>query len=138
MSTQDDGRIDTFASEPSLTGIYGCNCFSNALMRERLPKSIFKELLLVQSGEKELSPDVAEVVASAMKAWAIERGATHYTHWFQPLTGLTAEKHDSLAAPDGNGGVVFNFSGSELVQGGPDASSFPSGGIRASLEAPVY
>ena len=73
-----------------------------------------------------------------MKDWAIENGATHYTHWFQPLTGLTAEKHDSLAAPDGNGGVVFNFSGSELVQGEPDASSFPSGGLRATFEARGY
>jgi glutamine synthetase len=138
MDTQDKGRIDTFASEPSLVGIYGCNCFSNALMRERLPKSIFKELLLVQSGEKELGPDVAEVVASAMKDWAIERGATHFTHWFQPLTGLTAEKHDSFISPTGDGRVILEFSGKELVKGEPDASSFPSGGLRATFEARGY
>ena len=81
---------------------------------------------------------MADVVAASMKDWAIENGASHYTHWFQPLTGQTAEKHDSLAAPDGNGGVVFNFSGSELVQGEPDASSFPSGGLRATFEARGY
>jgi glutamine synthetase len=138
MGTQDDETGKGFGDEPSLAGIYGCNCFSNAIMRERLPKSVFKELLQVQSGEKELSADVAEVVASAMKDWAIERGATHYTHWFQPLTGLTAEKHDSFISPTGDGRVILEFSGKELVKGEPDASSFPSGGLRATFEARGY
>ena len=91
----------------------------------------------IEYGEP-LDPQVAGVVAATMKDWAIENGATHYTHWFQPLTGLTAEKHDSLVSPDGTGGVIFNFSGSELVQGEPDASSFPSGGLRATFEARGY
>jgi glutamine synthetase len=135
---QDISKANTDGDQPSLVGIYGCNCFSNAIMRERLPKSVFKELLLVQSGEKELHSDVAEVVASAMKDWAIERGATHYTHWFQPLTGLTAEKHDSFISPIGDGRVILEFSGKELVKGEPDASSFPSGGLRATFEARGY
>src|SRR6187455_2023242 len=108
------------------------------MMRQRLPKEVYRSLLRTIDRGEPLDPAVADVVAASMKDWAIENGATHYTHWFQPLTGLTAEKHDSLAAPDGNGGVVFNFSGSELVQGEPDASSFPSGGIRATFEARGY
>ena len=107
-------------------------------MRQRLPKEVYRSLLRTIDQGEPLDPAVADVVAASMKDWAIENGATHYTHWFQPLTGLTAEKHDSLAAPDGTGGVVFNFSGSELVQGEPDASSFPSGGIRATFEARGY
>jgi glutamine synthetase len=122
-------RVDT---------IFGADIFSAAVMRQRLPKEVYRSLLrTIEKGEP-LDPAVADVVAACMKDWAIENGASHYTHWFQPLTGLTAEKHDSLAAPDGNGGVVFNFSGSELVQGEPDASSFPSGGIRATFEARGY
>jgi glutamine synthetase len=107
-------------------------------MRQRLPKEVYRSLVRTIDGGESLDPAVADVVAASMKDWAIENGATHYTHWFQPLTGLTAEKHDSLVGPDGNGGVVFNFSGSELVQGEPDASSFPSGGIRATFEARGY
>jgi glutamine synthetase len=107
-------------------------------MRQRLPKEVYRSLVRTIDGGESLDPAVADVVAASMKDWAIENGATHYTHWFQPLTGLTAEKHDSLAGPDGNGGVVFNFSGAELVQGEPDASSFPSGGIRATFEARGY
>jgi glutamine synthetase len=118
--------------------IFGADIFSPVVMRQRLPKEVYRSLLrTIEKGEP-LDPAVADVVAACMKDWAIENGASHYTHWFQPLTGLTAEKHDSLAAPDGNGGVVFNFSGSELVQGEPDASSFPSGGIRATFEARGY
>jgi glutamine synthetase len=107
-------------------------------MRKRLPKEVYRSLLRTIDHGEPLDPAVADVVAASMKDWAIEHGASHYTHWFQPLTGLTAEKHDSLAGPDGSGGVVFNFSGSELVQGEPDASSFPSGGLRATFEARGY
>jgi len=118
--------------------LYSRDVFSRAVMRQRLPKDIFKRLILTIDEGAPLDPSVADIVASAMKDWAIENGATHYTHWFQPLTGSTAEKHDSLISPDGQGGVVFNFSGSELVQGEPDASSFPSGGLRATFEARGY
>ena len=125
-------------STTSLVDIYGENCFSEAVMKERLPKMVFKEFKKVQSGETELSLEVAEVIASAMKDWAIEKGATHYTHWFQPLTGLTAEKHDSFIDPSSDGTVVMEFSGKELIQGEPDASSFPNGGLRATFEARGY
>ncbi len=123
------GRIDE---------IFGRDTFSRTVMRQRLPKEVYRSLLRTIDQGDPLDPAVADVVAASMKDWAIENGASHYTHWFQPLTGQTAEKHDSLAAPDGNGGVVFNFSGSELVQGEPDASSFPSGGLRATFEARGY
>jgi glutamine synthetase len=117
---------------------YGSNSFGDAVMRERLPKTIYKELKSVQNGEKELTLEVAEVVANAMKDWAIEKGATHYTHWFQPMTGLTAEKHDSFISPTADGRAILEFSGKELTQGEPDASSFPSGGLRATFEARGY
>jgi glutamine synthetase len=117
---------------------YGSNSFGDALMRERLPKTIYKELKNVQAGEKELTLEVAEVVANAMKDWAIEKGATHYTHWFQPMTGSTAEKHDSFISPTDDGRAIVEFSGKELTQGEPDASSFPSGGLRATFEARGY
>jgi glutamine synthetase len=107
-------------------------------MRQRLPKEVFRSLQRTIDKGEPLDPQVANVVAATMKDWAIENGATHFTHWFQPLTGATAEKHDSLVAPDGTGGVVFNFTGSDLVQGEPDASSFPSGGLRATFEARGY
>ncbi|MBI9098407.1 MAG: glutamine synthetase III [Spirochaetaceae bacterium] len=129
---------NTINCSSSVDEIYGENCFSYSTMREKLPKSIFKELLKVQSGEQVLSKDVAEVVASAMKDWAISKGATHFTHWFQPLTGLTAEKHDSFISPGGDGTVMMEFSGKELIQGEPDASSFPNGGLRATFEARGY
>ena len=90
--------------------IYGTNCFSNAVMRERLPKNIYKEVIAVQNEEKELTLEVAEVVAAAMRDWAISKGASHYTHWFHPLTGLTAEKHDSFIAPTGDGKIIMEFS----------------------------
>ena len=121
-----------------LNEIYGENCFGDAIMKERLPSKIYNELKLVQRGEKELTLEVAEVVANSMKDWAIEKGATHYTHWFQPLTGLTAEKHDSFINPATDGSVLLEFSGKELIQGEPDASSFPSGGLRATFEARGY
>jgi glutamine synthetase len=107
-------------------------------MRERLPKNIYREILAVQAGEKELTLEVAEVVAASMRDWAIEKGASHYTHWFHPLTGLTAEKHDAFISPAGDGKVLLEFSGKELIKGEPDASSFPSGGLRATFEARGY
>jgi glutamine synthetase len=118
--------------------VYGQDVFSRRVMRQRLPKEIFKSLVRTIDRGEPLDAQVADVVAATMKDWAIENGATHFTHWFQPLTGLTAEKHDSLVSPDGAGGVIFNFSGAELVQGEPDASSFPSGGLRATFEARGY
>ena len=118
--------------------IYGENCFNEAIMRERLPKSVFEELRKVQAGELRLSPEAAEVIANAMKDWAIQKGATHFTHWFQPLTGYTAEKHDSFITPSEDGTVLLEFSGKELIQGEPDASSFPSGGLRTTFEARGY
>ena len=121
-----------------LDSLFGADVFSTRIMRKRLPKEVYRSLMqTIEQGEP-LDPQVADVVAASMKDWAIENGATHYTHWFQPLTGLTAEKHDSLVASDGNGGMMFNFSGAELVQGEPDASSFPSGGLRATFEARGY
>jgi glutamine synthetase len=125
-------------TETPIAELYGSNCFSNAVMRERLPKNIYKEILAVQAGEKELTLDVAEVAAASMRDWAIEKGASHYTHWFHPLTGLTAEKHDAFISPTGDGGVLLEFSGKELIKGEPDASSFPSGGLRATFEARGY
>ena len=121
-----------------LNEVYGENCFNDAVMRTRLPKSVYHELKEVQKGNKPLSLDIAEVVASTMKDWAIERGATHFTHWFQPMTGLTAEKHDSFISPTQDGKVILEFSGKELIKGEPDASSFPSGGLRATFEARGY
>jgi len=122
----------------NISEIYGENAFTLKTMKEVLPKPIYKKLSATVKKGKILENDIADVVADAMKNWAITKGATHYTHWFQPLTGSTAEKHDSFIDPDGEGGVILNFSGNELVQGEPDASSFPSGGIRATFEARGY
>ena len=125
-------------SETSLTEMFGSNVFNDKVMRERLPKTVYKSLKkTIELGEK-LDASVADVVANAMKDWAIEKGATHFTHVFYPLTGLTAEKHDSFLTPDGKGGAVAEFSGKMLIQGEPDASSFPSGGLRATFEARGY
>ncbi|TDT67336.1 L-glutamine synthetase [Hypnocyclicus thermotrophus] len=124
--------------EKSVSELYGENCFSDSVLRKRVPKSIYKEFKEVQNGEKTLDLAVAEVIANAMKDWALEKGATHYTHWFQPLTGSTAEKHDSFISPTFDGQVIMEFSGKELVQGEPDASSFPNGGLRATFEARGY
>ncbi|MDF1809976.1 MAG: glutamine synthetase III [Phycisphaerales bacterium] len=118
--------------------IFACDVFDLRKMRERLPKNTYDDVIRVMENRGKLSSDNAEVIATAMKDWAIERGATHYTHWFQPMTGLTAEKHDSLISPDGQGGVMYRLSGSNLIQGEPDASSFPSGGLRATFEARGY
>lgn len=118
--------------------IFGSMVFNDQKMQERLPKSTYKALKkTIQNGEP-LDLSVANVVAAAMKDWAVEMGCTHYTHWFQPMTGITAEKHDSFIAPNGEGQVIMEFSGKELVKGEPDASSFPSGGIRATFEARGY
>jgi len=118
--------------------IFGENVFNLAEMRARLPKAAFKALLTTIEEGKPLDAGIAEAVAIAMRDWAIEKGATHYTHWFQPLTGATAEKHDSFIAPTGDGRAITQFNASELVQGEPDASSFPSGGLRATFEARGY
>ena len=119
--------------------IFGENVFNDTVMQERLPKKIYKELRRTIEEGKELDINTADVIAHEMKEWAIEKGATHYTHWFQPLTGVTAEKHDSfISAPMANGKVLMSFSGKELIKGEPDASSFPSGGLRATFEARGY
>jgi glutamine synthetase len=125
-------------AEESASEVFGANVFSTKVMKDRLPKTVYKSLMKTIEGGEKLDSSVADVVAVAMKDWAIEKGATHYTHVFYPLTGSTAEKHDSFLAPDGNGGAVAEFSGSQLIQGEPDASSFPSGGIRQTFEARGY
>ncbi|MDY4588281.1 MAG: glutamine synthetase III [Oscillospiraceae bacterium] len=117
---------------------FGIDVFNEETMKQRLPKNVFKTLKKTIAEGKELDSSIADVVASAMKDWAIEKGATHYTHWFQPMTGITAEKHDSFISPAGDGTVIMEFSGKELIKGEPDASSFPSGGIRATFEARGY
>ncbi len=121
-----------------VTKIFGSNVFNDDSMRRRLPRDTYKLLRKTIDQEIPLPVEVADVVANAMKDWAIEKGATHYTHWFQPLTGSTAEKHDSFISPTAQGGVVMEFSGKQLVQGEPDASSLPSGGLRATFEARGY
>ena len=121
-----------------VTELFGQNVFSDRVMRERLPKEAYKELRSTIDSGAPLKPHVADIVANAMKDWAIERGATHYTHWFQPLTGSTAEKHDSFISPREDGSVIMEFSGKQLIQGEPDASSFPSGGLRSTFEARGY
>ena len=130
-------RIVDF-SKTSLHDIYGENCFNDAIMRELLPKAVYKELKEVQQGNKTLTLETANAVASAMKTWAVSKGATHFTHWFQPLNDLTAEKHDSFIAPTEDGKIILEFSGKELIKGESDASSFPSGGLRATFEARGY
>ena len=125
-------------SSERVDGIFSADVYSKRVMRQRLPKDVYKSLLRTIEHGEPLDPKVADVVAATMKDWAMEAGATHFTHWFQPLTGSTAEKHDALISPDGQGGSVFNFSGGDLVQGEPDASSFPSGGLRATFEARGY
>ncbi|HAR97224.1 MAG TPA: glutamine synthetase type III [Deltaproteobacteria bacterium] len=121
-----------------VTEIFGSNVFNDKVMKERLPKEIYRALKETIDMDVPLRPEVADVVANAMKDWAIEKGATHYTHWFQPLTGITAEKHDSFISPASNGSVIVEFSGKQLIQGEPDASSFPSGGLRTTFEARGY
>ena len=118
--------------------IYGSLVFNDVTMQEKLPSDVYKKLSQTMKEGKALDPDVANAVAHAMKEWAIEHGATHYAHWFQPLTGITSEKHDAFIDPVGNGTAITKFSGKELIQGEPDASSFPSGGLRATFEARGY
>jgi glutamine synthetase catalytic region len=121
-----------------LSDNFGSMVFNDKAMKERLPKDIYQALKKTISAGTHLELDVANVVANAMKDWAIEKGVTHFTHWFQPMTGITAEKHDSFITPDGSGGAIMEFSGKTLVKGEPDASSFPSGGLRATFEARGY
>ncbi len=121
-----------------LPELYGCRVFSDEVMRERLPKDVYRSLTQTIATGKEIDASIAGCVANAMKDWAIENGATHYTHWFQPLTGVTAEKHEAFISPIGNGKIIMEFSGKELIKGEPDASSFPSGGLRATFEARGY
>ena len=118
--------------------IFGSNVFNDSVMKERLPKATYKALRKTIEDGTTLEPEVADVVAGAMKDWAVEKGATHFTHWFQPMTGITAEKHDAFINPTPDGKVILEFSGKELIQGEPDASSFPSGGLRATFEARGY
>ena len=129
------GREVTMKTVPEMFGSY---VFDDTTMRARLPKETYKAMVRTIKDGRSLDIGVANVVATAMKDWAVELGATHFTHWFQPLTGVTAEKHDSFISPDGSDRVIMEFSGKELVQGEPDASSFPSGGLRATFEARGY
>ncbi|MFO7612249.1 MAG: glutamine synthetase III [Clostridia bacterium] len=121
-----------------LSTIFGSNVFNDSVMRERLPKETYKTFRRTLADGRAMDPDMAEIVAGARKDWAIGKGATHFTHWFQPMTGITAEKHDSFISPTEDGKVILEFSGKELIKGEPDASSFPSGGLRATFEARGY
>ena len=132
-------RIKVMSENLNVEEIFAENVFTVAKMKQRLPKKVFAEVKKVMDNGGELSIEIADVVAKAMKDWAIEKGATHYTHWFQPLTGITAEKHDAFVThPDADGRMLMEFSGKELIKGEPDASSFPSGGLRATFEARGY
>src|SRR5687767_8566723 len=128
----------TDVESPPAQELFGSNVFGMTAMKARLPKDVFRSLKRTIQAGKTLDASVAGVVASAMKDWAISKGASHYTHVFYPLTGQTAEKHDSFLNPDGEGGAIAEFSGQALIQGEPDASSFPSGGIRVTAEARGY
>ena len=122
----------------NIPALFGELVFNESVMKERLPEETFKAMKKAMGDGKRLDSALADVVAKAMRDWAVEKGATHYTHWFQPMTGITAEKHDSFITPDKNGGIIMEFSGKELVRGEPDASSLPSGGLRATFEARGY
>ena len=121
-----------------ISAIFGSKVFNDTVMRERLPKDIYKAFKAAVKNKKSLDLPVANAIAHAMKEWAIENGATHYAHWFQPMTGITAEKHDSFISPVSDSLVIMEFSGKELIKSEPDASSFPSGGLRATFEARGY
>ena len=125
-------------TQKSVPDLFASMVFNDGVMRERLPKDVYKSLRKTIDDGKDLDITVANAVANAMKDWAIEKGATHYTHWFQPMTGITAEKHDSFISPTADGRIIMEFSGKELIKGEPDASSFPSGGLRATFEARGY
>ena len=126
------------SNQIKLNEIFGVNVFNDAVMRLRLPKMIYRDFVKVRNGQSEMTQSIADMLANAMKDWALEHGATHYCHWFQPMTGLTAEKHDSFISPSPDGRTILEFSGKELIKGEPDASSFPSGGLRATFEARGY
>lgn len=144
LTVYEDGSMSGSHGQPSdttttnVSEFYGGMVFDERVMQERLPKATFKELMRTINDGEPLNLDVANVVAHAMKEWAIEKGATHFTHWFQPLSGVTSEKHDAFINPQPQGGVIMTFSGKELIQGEPDASSFPNGGLRATFEARGY
>ena len=121
-----------------MSELYGSMVFDDAVMAKRLPKETYRELKRCCEQDLPLDLDTANVIANAMKDWAVEKGVTHFTHWFQPLTGITAEKHDSFISPTKSGGVIMELSGKELIKGEPDASSFPSGGLRSTFEARGY
>lgn len=125
-------------TQTPLTEVFGCNVFNRSTMRALLPKNVYKSLTKALDNGEQLDPSIADVVANAMKDWAIQRGASHFTHWFLPMTGLTAEKHDAFLVSTGDEGAILEFSGKNLIQGEPDASSFPSGGIRSTFEARGY
>jgi glutamine synthetase len=125
-------------TKTSATEFFGINVFNKTVMKARLPKPVFKSLQKTVETGSTLDPSIADAVAAAMKDWAVEKGATHYAHVFYPLTGFTAEKHDSFLSPDSDGGALAEFSGKMLTQGEPDASSFPNGGIRNTFEARGY
>ena len=122
----------------ALANGYGCDVFNTRVMRQRLPREVYDRLMRTMTHRTPLAPADADIIAGAMKDWALEHGATHYTHWFQPMTGVTAEKHDSFISPTADGRIIMEFSGKELIKGEPDASSFPSGGLRATFEARGY
>ena len=122
----------------SVNELFGSMVFNESVMQSRLPKDTYKSLKKTLHTGVPLDLSIANVIATVMKEWAIEKGATHYTHWFQPMTGITAEKHDSFITPADDGAVIMEFSGKELIKGEPDASSFPSGGLRATFEARGY
>jgi glutamine synthetase len=133
-----NAALPTHSSSERLPQIYGQNVFNDEVQRQRLPRSVYEALRRTIDAGAELDPEIADAVANAMKDWAVERGATHFTHWFQPMTGLTAEKHDAFLHFNSNGQAILEFSGKELIKGEPDASSFPSGGMRATFEARGY
>ena len=135
---QTNGNGTNGNSMTSTIDIYGSNVFNDSVMRQTLPKETYKSYRQTVDDGTPLDPQVADVMASVMKDWAIAKGATHFTHWFQPMTGITAEKHDSFIAPTADGRVIMEFSGKELIKGEPDASSFPSGGLRVTFEARGY
>ncbi|MBQ5336141.1 MAG: glutamine synthetase III, partial [Oscillospiraceae bacterium] len=122
----------------SVASMFGCNVFNQQVMRERLTKDVYNAVMQTKKMGTPLNSGVASVVANAMKNWAVEKGATHYTHWFHPMTGVTAEKHDAFLSPNPDGTIILEFSGKELIKGEPDASSFPSGGLRSTFEARGY
>ncbi|MBX3377427.1 MAG: glutamine synthetase III [Phycisphaeraceae bacterium] len=134
----ENGKMPTTPLRDNVERTFAADVFTERVMQQRLPKDVYKRLLRTIRLAEPLDAAVADVVAAAMKDWAVENGATHYTHWFQPLTGQTAEKHDAFIVPDGHGGAISEFTGSALVQGEPDASSFPSGGLRTTFEARGY